>query len=592
MDSINVDKEISSNDEENTIEKEVEGEDISLKPQKNNKPSPKLYKRKKKANSESSYIKIISIIIIFILFILLTIAFYFQILYSQNFSNIKHNFNLRNNFSNKTINKDNNISTTNNNNISSTEEINNNLNIPKVDLIDEKNETIIDDIKNLDVKPLGDAINTLSDKIAGENTTRKIGIAFPYNSIYANGIGRFITVTSKYLIKTGKYDIFFFTEKPTYKEFSYEPEIKRFYAFNNYTQMRNISKYYKIDIVVLQNVLGPSVVKFHHNLGQKVICMFHGVFMSPMYGGHVTSYKNWHQFDVCDSFIFIAADDYYFYKNLGYKNAIFVPNLYTYDPHEIASSNLTNHNIVILGRLNDFIKGVKYAIQAMPYILKEVPDAKLCLVSCDSRVQFLKNMTRDLNLTNSIIFRGETYKLTDLFYNSSVHMYTSLSEAFPMALVEGKAHGMPVVGFLVPYSNPYQQGFIGVDLFDVEGLARETIKLLKDYDYRKKMGEIAKKSLDVFKNNETVELWGRLCDSLLSNDREDYRKLQNEIEKKYYNETRAREHLESHYNILLRNNFNLTCHSFDNFTNLEYLKNITKCNVTNFTTNNNNTKIN
>ena len=66
MDSINVDKEISSNNEENTIEKEFEGEDITLKPQKNKKPNPKLYKRKKKANSESSYIKIISFIIIFI----------------------------------------------------------------------------------------------------------------------------------------------------------------------------------------------------------------------------------------------------------------------------------------------------------------------------------------------------------------------------------------------------------------------------------------------------------------------------------------------------------------------------------------------
>ena len=30
MDSINVDKEISANDEENTIEKEIEGEDITL----------------------------------------------------------------------------------------------------------------------------------------------------------------------------------------------------------------------------------------------------------------------------------------------------------------------------------------------------------------------------------------------------------------------------------------------------------------------------------------------------------------------------------------------------------------------------------
>ena len=75
MDSINIDKEISSNDEENTIEKEVEGEDITLKPQKNNIRNPGSRKKKKKANSDSSYIKTISFIIIFILIILLIILF-------------------------------------------------------------------------------------------------------------------------------------------------------------------------------------------------------------------------------------------------------------------------------------------------------------------------------------------------------------------------------------------------------------------------------------------------------------------------------------------------------------------------------------
>ena len=55
--------------------------------------------------------------------------------------------------------------------------------------------------------------------------------------------------------------------------------------------------------------------------------------------------------------------------------------------------------------------------------------------------------------------------------------------------------------------------------------------------------------MDVFKNNETVELWGRLCDSLLSNDRNDFRELQKDIERKYYNEKKAREHLESQFNI-------------------------------------------
>ena len=568
MESINIENDSLSNEEDNIIEKA--NEKTSLKQLKQNDTSNYIQKRRKKINNKNNFIKNASLIIFFSVLFFLFIIIFWQVLGN----NEKNDYN--------PINK----KIINNNNTFESININKSENYSK-QKIKEMDDTfsIIEDVKNLDVKPIGDFINSMNDEILN-TTKKKIGIAFPYSTLSANGIGRFITVTAKYLQRTGKYNIYFITKKPYFREFSYDKEIKRFIAYNNYTLMRNISKYEKIDVVVLQNVLSPSVVKFHHNLGQKVICMYHGCFMSAMYGNHVTSYKNWDHFDKCDSYIFIASDDYYFYKRLGFKNEIFVPNLYTYDPAETPSSNLTNHNIVILGRLNDFIKGVKYAIKAMDIIVKEVPDAKLYLVSSDSRVQFLKNLTRDLNLTRSVIFKGGTFNLTQLFLNSSVHMYTSLSEAFPMALIEGKAHGMPVVGFEVPYSNPYQQGFIGVELFDVEGLARETIKLLKDYNYRKRKGAEAKKSLDMFKINETVDLWGRLCDSLLSDDREEYRKIQEEVEKKYFNDARAREHLESHYNILLRNNYNLTCHSFDNFTDINYLKKIEKCNMSNI----NNTK--
>ena len=557
MESINVENDSLPNEEDNDIEKE--SEKISLKQTRQNDTSNYIHKRRKKIHNKNNFIKNASVIIFFSVLFFLFIGIFLLI----SINNKKKNYHLTKRKAKENITSSIESTYINQNEDDSKEKIKET----------DDSFSIIEDVKNLDVKPIGDFINSINDEILGQNSTnKKIGIAFLYSTLSANGIGRFITVTAKYLQRTGKYKIYFITGKPYFREFSYDKEIKRFIAYNNYTLMRNISKYEKIDVVVLQNVLSPSVVKFHHNLGQKVICMYHGCFMSAMYGNHVTSYKNWDHFDKCDSYIFIASDDYYFYKRLGFKNEIFVPNLYTYDPAETPSSNLTNHNIVILGRLNDFIKGVKYAIKAMEIIVKEVPDAKLYLVSSDSRVQFLKNLTRDLNLTKNIIFKGGTFSLTQLFLNCSVHMYTSLSEAFPMALIEGKAHGMPVVGFEVPYSNPYQQGFIGVELFDVEGLARETIKLLKDYDYRKRKGAEAKKSLDVIKINETVDLWGRLCDSLLSDDREDYRKLQAEVEKKFYNDARARKHLESHYNILLRNNFNLTCHSFDNFTDLNYLK--------------------
>ena len=58
----------------------------------------------------------------------------------------------------------------------------------------------------------------------------------------------------------------------------------------------------------------------------------------------------------------------------------------------------------MLGRQNDPIKGAIYAVKAMSLIVKEVPDARLTFITSDSRVQFLRNLTKELNLTNNIFF--------------------------------------------------------------------------------------------------------------------------------------------------------------------------------------------
>ena len=581
MDSINIEKNDSSNEEDDELDKE--NERASLKHERKNDKNK--YKKRKKIKIKNSSTKIFLYIFIFSLFFFIFIISILQLrINSQNYpypSTLNKTLNLRKEIKN-------------NNTTITPSEITEIINDTIDDLYDFDNVNIIDDIKNIEIPPLYESINSISEEYFKKNKTKKkIGLAFPYYSLHANGIGRFITVTANNLIKTGKYDIYFITEKPpSYGEFEYDSRIKRFVAYNNFTLIQNISKHENINIVVLQNVLSQSLVKFHHNLGQKVICMFHGVFLSAIVHNILDHYHNWDQFDKCDSFIFIAADDYYIYKKLGFKNEIFMPNLYTFEPSQVKNSNLTNKNIVILGRLNDAIKGVIYAIQSMVYIVKEVPDAKLYLVSSDGRIQYLKDLTKNLNLTQNIIFKPGSKNISAIFWDASIHMFTSLSEAFPMAMNEGKAHGLPIVGFDVPYSVPYQQGFIGVDLFDVKGLARETIKLLKDYNYRKKMGEIAKKSLDIFKNNETVELWGRLCDSLLSDDTEDYRKFQKFMEDKYYNEKKAREHLESQYNLSVKQNINLTCHSFENYLDMNYLRKIKPCNFTKIVDNNQNNTIN
>ena len=155
-----------------------------------------------------------------------------------------------------------------------------------------------------------------------------------------------------------------------------------------------------------------------------------------------------------------------------------------------------------------------------------------------------------------------------------------------MAMNEGKAHGMPIVAFDVPISPPYQNGVITVESLNYAALASECIKLLKDYDYRRKMGEWSKLSFNKFSNKETVEIWGKLFDSLIQGE-DKYREFQKEIENKFYNEDIAKIHIEKHFRDMQRYNNNFSCYTLENFTNPEYIRNIKICIEDNKTNNNN-----
>ena len=405
--------------------------------------------------------------------------------------------------------------------------------------------------------------------------TNKKGIGFLYSSLFGNGIGRFMIVTGNYFVKKG-YNVYFLTKPPYAKDFKYDEKIKRIYAFNNATLLKETLKSGIIDFLIVNNLFDIGTIKYYKSFGVKVIGIYHGVFISAMYNNNTSMYRIWQNLKYLDVFIHISADDYYFFNSFGFERNIFLPNLYTFEPFEVPSSNLTNHNLMMLGRLYDKKKGVIYALKAMYYIIKEVPDAQLNLISSDYRIKEFKKLSNDLNITNNVHFISYVENLSDYFLNSSIFFFTSLTEAFPMALNEAKAYGLPCVTFDVSYSVPYQSGVIKVEHFDYKGLAREAIKLLKDYDYRIKMGKEAKLSLNRFSNEKTINLWERLFKSLQTGENE-FQKLRKEIQNKYYNEEIAKKHLEKQFEYLKIYNKNFRCHSFKNLVNVNYLKNFEGC---------------
>jgi glycosyltransferase involved in cell wall biosynthesis len=382
------------------------------------------------------------------------------------------------------------------------------------------------------------------ENIYNEGIPKKINIAIVNQHLYINGIGRFISVLSDLLVKTGKYNVFLMTEVATDYDFKYNKKIKRIVQKMDSQALIDFDEANDIDIYIYNNEFSTAV-DLYHSLGKKVIVIFHGVFLSCVFSNHTENYHIYKDYSKFDSFVHIIPDDYYFYKKFGFSHSIFIPNIYTFDYTNTPSSKLLFKNILMVGRVEDVIKGAKFGILAMAEILKEVPDAKLTIVGLNAP-ENLKNLTKELNIEKNVYWPGFSTNISEFYLNSSVLLVTSVTESFPMVMNEGKAHGLPIVAFNIDYSPCFNSGVILVEMFDYISMAKETIKLLQSYDYRKKKGKEAKLSLkNYINNNETIDMWDKLFNSLMGYT--DFKEFQKEVEKKYYNETLAKTRLEKHY---------------------------------------------
>ena len=433
-------------------------------------------------------------------------------------------------------------------------------------------------------------IDNISKKIQQEvykfskpmnKSNEKIGVAFVYKYLYGNGIGRMLSLLCSDLAKLEIYDIYILTgESHPSIDFHFDKRVIKVPLIDNKTLIQQYDKDSNIKIYILQNDLTPSSISWYKNLngGKKVIGIVHGVYMSSIFANLTGVYSIWKYLSIYDAYIQVNADDYYVNKRLGINNSFFLPNLYTYDPDTTENSNLTYNNLVIIGRELDKIKGGLYGIKAMDIIRREVPDAKMYFISSNYKITFLENLIKELNLTHNIERLYFTKNISKYFWNSSIFVNPSLSEACPMVVNEAKAHGLPIVGFNVSYSIPYQTGAITVEVTNYTQMAEECIKLLKDYNYRKKMGMEAKLSMKRMSNNETIQRWSQLFEVLVNNDMEGYKKLQElTFEKKYYDEESARDHLESNWKQGQIFNRYFCCHDFNDMLNITYINNIKGC---------------
>lgn len=167
--------------------------------------------------------------------------------------------------------------------------------------------------------------------------------------------------------------------------------------------------------------------------------------------------------------------------------------------------------VLYLGRLASY-KGVQFLIEAIPEVLRELPEAKF-LISGAMRYDIpnLNKMVKSLKIENSIVFTGYVPDgdVPKLYACCDVFCYPSLWEGFGLTPAEAQSCGKPVVAFntcAIPEVVKNKHTGLLVEPRNAEAVAKALVSLLQNKELRFRMGlEARERVLQLFSWDKAAE---------------------------------------------------------------------------------------
>jgi len=254
--------------------------------------------------------------------------------------------------------------------------------------------------------------------------------------------------------------------------------------------------YNRGEIEKLNRLKKTKVIYFNHS------SYFLWVLFMRQYHIEQSIYQTYKNCKYIISLIPVETD--YLFKIWGLKS-IFINNPSTYEYDSITPSDLTQKNIIMIGRAEDSSKRFELGIKIMKSIVQELPDYKMKIIS--ERNHRLESLIKSINLENNIEMVGYKKDPEAYYKNSCLHIFPSLCDTYPTVLTEAKIFGIPTVICGLDYLALAKKGTIIVFDDDPDIIAKEAIKILKDDNYRKKLGEEARKSMKSINNKIIAEKW-------------------------------------------------------------------------------------
>ena len=213
-----------------------------------------------------------------------------------------------------------------------------------------------------------------------------------------------------------------------------------------------------------------------------------------------------------DRFVVLTEEDSHHWPEL--TNLVVIPNFAGSDTSY--RSSLTNHRVIAVGRYS-WQKGFDLLINAWKLVNASHPDWLLDIYGGGDNGLYQK-MADDLDLSSVVTCHGPAENIYEKYAESSLFVLSSRYEGFGLVLVEAMGTGLPVVSFACPCGprDIVEDGETGllVPPENVEQLAEKICFLIEHKDIRQAMGEKAIKRAKMFSQEQVMQQWIDLFESL------------------------------------------------------------------------------
>ena len=348
-------------------------------------------------------------------------------------------------------------------------------------------------------------------------------IAYFYPRAYNGGVERVQAELFQIWTSMG-YQVLFLCEEPANpRDYSYPEEVKRIVIppaaeiKARLETLERIIKENRVDIFINSDWLSDAVIwenALTRLFGIPYVVYCHGLFSSIYDGSNDYTLLSYRAFKMCSLILSLSKTGAEYNQLCGCRSYLLKNPI----SNELQGSNraasLQNHHVLWIGR---FAKGKRAKDLAAIFsrVLNEIPDAVLDVVGKkDGEYDEVRALCEDYGIISSVHFHGYRENVVEFYLNSSVLLYTSEKEGYPISLIECKAFGLPCVMYELPYLDLVSdgKGILSAPVGDVDRMAEHVISLLTDDRKRFDMGKEARESFEMLSEYDVNHAWNEIFD--------------------------------------------------------------------------------